>query len=262
MYETILFEEKENIATITLHRPDRYNAFNEQLSAELIDALKKAGKSETIKAIVLTGAGKAFCSGQDLKDVQAAEGKGRSLGESVVRRYNPMILNVRENPKPIICRLNGVAAGAGASLALACDIIVSLKGVKFVEAFANIGLVADSGGSFFLPQSIPYNKAFEIMTLGGTFTSDEAHTWGIVNQLADNEDSLNEIVQHYAARYAASAPVSIRLLKKMLNKGMTATLQETLQYEAYCQEIAGSTADYKEGVAAFVEKRKAVFTGK
>jgi 2-(1,2-epoxy-1,2-dihydrophenyl)acetyl-CoA isomerase len=173
-----------------------------------------------------------------------------------------MIINVRENPKPIICRLNGVAAGAGASLAMACDIIVATTGVKFVEAFANIGLVADSGGSFFLPQSIPYNKAFEIMTLGGTFTSDEAHVWGLVNKVVANEDELDKEVKAYTDQYVKSAPISMRLLKKMLNKGMTASLSEMLTYEAYCQEIAGCTEDYKEGVNAFIEKRAAEFKGK
>lgn len=261
MYNTIIYTESEGVATITLNRPDRYNAFNEELSAELIDALKKSAKNDEVRVVVLTGAGKAFCSGQDLKDVQSANGS-RSLGESVVRRYNPMIINVRENPKPIICRLNGVAAGAGASLAMACDIIVATKGVKFVEAFANIGLVADSGGSFFLPQSIPYNKAFEIMTLGGTFTADEAHDWGMVNKLVATNEELDEAVKSYTDRYIKSAPISMRLLKKMLNKGMTASLSEILTYEAYCQEIAGSTEDYKEGVNAFIEKRAAEFKGK
>lgn len=173
-----------------------------------------------------------------------------------------MIINVREHPKPVICRLNGVAAGAGASLAMACDIIVAAENIQFVEAFANIGLVADSGGSFFLPQSIPYNKAFEIVTLGGRFSSNEAHAWGIVNKLVPTVDDLDAAVKEYTDKYIQSAPVAMRLLKKMLNKGMTASLREMLQYEAYCQEIAGSTEDYKEGVNAFVEKRRAVFTGK
>ena len=161
MYNSLLFEVKEGVGYITLNRPDSYNSFNEELSAELIDALKKSAKDDAVKVVVISGAGKAFCSGQDLKDVKNGDQK-RSLGDSVVRRYNPMIINVREHPKPVICRLNGVAAGAGASLAMACDIIVAAENIQFVEAFANIGLVADSGGSFFLPQSIPYNKAFEI----------------------------------------------------------------------------------------------------
>ncbi len=261
MYNSLLFEVKEGVGYITLNRPDSYNSFNEELSAELIDALKKSAKDDALKVVVISGAGKAFCSGQDLKDVKNGDQK-RSLGDSVVRRYNPMIINVREHPKPVICRLNGVAAGAGASLAMACDIIVAAENIQFVEAFANIGLVADSGGSFFLPQSIPYNKAFEIVTLGGRFSSNEAHAWGIVNKLVPTVDDLDAAVKEYTDKYIQSAPVAMRLLKKMLNKGMTASLREMLQYEAYCQEIAGSTEDYKEGVNAFVEKRKAVFTGK
>lgn len=260
MYNSLLFEEKDGVGYITLNRPDRFNAFNEELSAELIDALKKTAKSESIRVVVLSGSGKAFCSGQDLKDIQGSTDK-RSLGDSVLRRYNPMIVNVRENPKPIICRLNGVAAGAGASLAMACDIIVSAEGVQFVEAFANIGLVLDSGASFFLPNTIPYNRAFELVTLGEKFSAEEAHSWGLVNKVVAVEE-LDSAVKEYTDRYINSAPISMRLLKKMLNKGMTATLNEALQYEAYCQEIAGSTEDYKEGVASFVEKRKPVFKGK
>lgn len=261
MYNTVIYEVKNGTAYITLNRPDVYNAFNEELSAELIDALKKSAKDDEVKVIVLSGSGKAFCSGQDLKDVQNGD-KKRSLGDSVIRRYNPMIINVRENPKPVIGRVNGVAAGAGASLALACDIIVAVENVQFVEAFANIGLVADSGGSFFLPQSIPYNKAFEIVTLGGRFSAKEAYEWGVVNKIVSTVDELDEAVKTYTDQYIERAPVSMRLLKKMLNKGMTSSLREMLQYEAYCQEIAGSTEDYKEGVSAFIEKRKAVFKGK
>jgi 2-(1,2-epoxy-1,2-dihydrophenyl)acetyl-CoA isomerase len=260
MYNSLLFEEKDGVGYITLNRLDRFNAFNEELSAELIDALKKTAKSDTIRVVVLSGAGKAFCSGQDLKDVQGSSDK-RSLGDSVLRRYNPMIVNVRENPKPIICRLNGVAAGAGASLAMACDIIVSAAGVQFVEAFANIGLVLDSGASFFLPNTIPYNRAFELVTLGEKFSAEEAFSWGLVNKVVAAEE-LDSAVKEYTDRYVNSAPIAMRLLKKMLNKGMTSTLTEALQYEAYCQEIAGSTEDYKEGVASFVEKRKPVFKGK
>lgn len=261
MYNTVIYEVKNGVAYITLNRPDVYNAFNEELSAELIDALKKSSKEEEVKVVVLSASGKAFCSGQDLKDVQNGDPK-RSLGDSVLRRYNPMTIAVREHTKPVIARVNGVAAGAGAMLALACDIIVSVESVPFVLAFANIGLVADSGGSFFLPQSIPYNKAFELMTLGGRFTAKEAHEWGVINKIVSSVEELDEAVKNYTDQYVERAPVSMRLLKKMLNKGMTANLREALQYEAYCQEIAGSTEDYKEGVSAFIEKRKAVFKGK
>lgn len=260
MYNTLLYTNIDGVCTITLDRPDVYNAFNEEMSAELIDALKKTTKDDSIRAVVITGAGKAFCSGQDLQDVKKADGN-RSLGDSVLRRYNPMILGIREMPKPVICRLNGVAAGAGASLAMACDIIVAAESAVLVQAFANIGLVLDSGSSFFLPHLIGYNKAFEFCTLGSKVTAVEAHRLGIINKLVPLEE-LDGAVKDFADRYAAAAPKSMALIKKMLNKSLSSNLRDMLQYEAYSQEIAGMSDDYKEGVAAFLEKRKAVFSGK
>lgn len=260
MYNTLLYTNADGVCTITLNRPEVYNAFNEELSAELIDALKKTAKDDSIRVVVLTASGKAFCSGQDLQDVKKADGV-RSLGDSVIRRYNPMILGIREMPKPIICRLNGVAAGAGASLAMACDIIVATESAVLVQAFANIGLVLDSGSSFFLPQLIGYNKAFELCTLGSKVTAAEAHKLGIINKVVPHEE-LDAAVKEYADRYAAAAPKSMALIKKMLNKALSSNLREMLQYEAYSQEIAGMSDDYKEGVTAFIEKRKAVFKGK
>jgi len=260
MYNTLLYTIADGVCTITLNRPDVYNAFNEEMSAEIIDAIKKTSKDDSIRAVVLTGAGKAFCSGQDLQDVKKVEGT-RSLGDSVLRRYNPMILGIREMPKPVICRMNGVAAGAGASLAMACDIIVSVDSASMIQAFANIGLVLDSGSSFFLPNLIGYNKAFEFCTLGSKVSAAEAHRLGIINKLVPAEE-LDSAVKEYADRYAAAAPKSMALIKKMLNKSLSSNLRDMLQYEAYSQEIAGMSDDYKEGVAAFLEKRKAVFSGK
>lgn len=260
MYNSLLYTISDGVCVLTLNRPDVYNAFNEELSAEFIDALKKTAKDEAVRVVVITGSGKAFCSGQDLQDVKKAEGN-RSLGESVLRRYNPMILGVREMPKPVICRLNGVAAGAGASLAMACDVIVAAETASLVQAFANIGLVPDSGSSFFLPHLIGYHKAFEFISLGTKVTAAEAHKLGIINKLVAPEE-LDGAVKEYTDRYAVSAPKSMALIKKMLNKAQHSDLREMLQYEAYCQEIAGSSQDYKEGVNAFIEKRKPAFTGK
>ena len=259
MYNTILFEIKEGVATLTLNRADRFNAFNEEMSREVIDAIKQTAKNEAARVLVITGSGKAFCSGQDLKDAEAA--KGRSLSDSVLRRYNPMILGLREMPKPVIAKVNGVAAGAGASLVFACDYIVAAKSAVFVEAFVNIGLVLDSGGSYFLPHALGYNKAFELATLGDKFSAEQAYGWGLVNKLADDEQ-LNDVANAIAARYATGATKAIGLIKRMLNKAGTASLAEMLQQEAWNQEIAGRSEDYREGVAAFVEKRKASFKGK
>jgi 2-(1,2-epoxy-1,2-dihydrophenyl)acetyl-CoA isomerase len=258
MYETILLTTESGVATITLNRPDNLNAFNEKMSAEFIDAIKKVTKDAEVRCVVITGAGKGFCSGQDLKDAQ--QQPGRSLADSVLRRYNPMILGLREMPKPVIGKINGVAAGAGASLAFACDMIVAADHVNFVEAFINIGLVPDSGSSFFLPKTIGYHKAFELCTLGSKFSANEALSLGLLNAVVSAE-KLDETVSHLALRYAAAPTKSIGLIKNMLNKAATASLKDMLFYEAQNQEIAGRSHDHKEGVTAFIEKRKPVFKG-
>lgn len=259
MYNTILFSVENGICRITLNRPDVFNSFNEELSAEFIDALKKATKDEAVRTVIITGEGKAFCSGQDLKSIKGDVGN-RSLGESVLRRYNPMIMAIREMPKPVICRLNGVAAGAGASLALACDIIIAAENASLIEVFANVGLVPDSGSSFFLPHLVGYNKAFELITLASKVSAAEAQQLGIVSKVvaaAELDSAVNELAQ----RYAAGPTKAYAITKRMLNKAYSATLNEMLLEEYYGQEMAGRSNDYKEGVTAFVEKRKPDFKG-
>lgn len=259
MYNTILFSVENGICRITLNRPDVFNSFNEELSAEFIDALKKAIKDETIRVVIISGEGKAFCSGQDLKSIKGDVGN-RSLGESVLRRYNPMIMAIREMPKPVICRLNGVAAGAGASLALACDIIIAAENASLIEVFANVGLVPDSGSSFFLPHLVGYNKAFELITLASKVSAAEAQQLGIVSKVVA-ADELDSAVNELAQRYASGPTKAYAITKRMLNKAYSATLNEMLLEEYYGQEMAGRSNDYKEGVSAFVEKRKPEFKG-
>jgi len=259
MYNTILFTVENGICRITLNRPDVFNSFNEELSAEFIDALKKATKDEAVRTVIITGEGKAFCSGQDLKSIKGDVGS-RSLGESVLRRYNPMIIAIREMPKPVICRLNGVAAGAGASLALACDIIIASENASLIEVFSNVGLVSDSGSSFFLPHLVGYNKAFELITLASKVSAAEAQQLGIVSKVVVAEE-LDNAVNELAARYAAGPTKAYAITKRMLNKAYSATLNEMLLEEYYGQEMAGRSNDYKEGVTAFVEKRKPNFKG-
>jgi len=209
--------------------------------------------------LIITGEGKAFCSGQDLK--AAAKSPVRSFSQSIHKRYNPIIKGLRNLPKPVICRLNGVAAGAGCSLALACDIIIASQEATLMEIFINIGLVLDSGSSFFLPKQIGYSRAFELSTLGTRVTAQQAFEIGMVNQVTP-VDKLDEMVQKYAQQYAKAPTKAIGMIKKMLNKAYTASMDEMLEYEAYCQEIAGQSGDYKEGVQAFLEKREANFKGK
>jgi 2-(1,2-epoxy-1,2-dihydrophenyl)acetyl-CoA isomerase len=257
-YETILFDVNNGVATLTLNRPDVFNAFNEQQSYDVIDALKKCGKDKTIRVLVLTGAGKAFCSGQDLKSIAGAE--NRSLRESIDKRYNPMIKAIRNLPIPVICRLNGVAAGAGCSLALASDMIVASENATLIEVFINVGLVLDSGSSYFLPRLVGSARAFELSTMGSKVTAQQAYDWGMVNRVCKAED-LDEEVKKLTDYYANAPTKAIGLMKKMLNKSFNSDLDTMLEYEAYCQEIAGRSKDNKEGVTAFMEKRKPVFTG-
>jgi 2-(1,2-epoxy-1,2-dihydrophenyl)acetyl-CoA isomerase len=258
-YQFLKMISANGITTISLNRPEIYNALNDDITFELQDAFKVAGKDDNVRVVVLTGEGKAFCSGQDLK---ASSGQDkRSFMDSLHKRYNPIIRAMRNLPKPIVCRLNGVAAGAGCSLALACDIIVASEDASLIEVFINIGLVPDSGSSYFLPRLVGIAKAFELCSMGSRVKATEALQLGLVNKVVSG-DKLDETVSFYTDYFSNAPTKAIGLMKKMLNKSATATLDEMLDYEAYCQEIAGSTADYKEGVQAFLEKRKADFIGK
>lgn len=258
-YTFLKYDVTNGVGTITLNRPDVYNALNDEITYELQDALKAVAKDDQVRVVVLTGEGKAFCSGQDLK---AASGQQkRSFMESLHKRYNPIIRAMRNLPKPIVCRLNGVAAGAGCSIALACDVIVATEEAQLIEIFINIGLVPDSGSSFFLPRAVGMNKAFELCSMGNRLKATEAANIGLINKAVPVAD-LDATVKTYTDYYASAPTKSIGLIKKMLNKAQTASLDDMLEYEAYCQEIAGTSHDYKEGVQAFLEKRKPAFTGK
>ena len=259
MYEFLTFEKNAGVGTITLNRPEVYNALNDELTYELQDVLKQVSRDEEVRVVVLTGAGKAFCSGQDLKS--GSPGEKRSFIDSLHKRYNPIIRAMRGLSKPIICRLNGVAAGAGCSLALACDIIVAAEEAMLTEVFVNIGLVLDSGSSYFLPRLVGSAKAFELATMGSRVKAPEALELGLVNKVAPLA-SLDEAVESYTSYYATAPTKAIGLMKKMLNRSGHSSLDDMLDYEAWCQEIAGNTDDYQEGVNAFLEKRKAEFRGR
>ena len=258
MYQTLLFENQKGTATITLNRPEVYNAFNEAMKKELQEALKEAEKNKEARALVITGSGKAFCSGQDLKEVMA--NPNRSLSESLHTGYNPIIRSIRNMPKPVICKLNGVAAGAGCSLALACDMIVASEEASMTEIFINIALVLDSGSSYFLPRLVGSARAFELATTGRKVSAKEAQELGIINKVVKAAE-LDKAVEEISNYYAMAPTKAIGLMKKMLNKSFHSDLDTMLDYEAYCQEIAGASSDNKEGVMAFLEKRKPQFKG-
>lgn len=257
-FQFIKYEVAQGVATITLNRPEVYNALNDGITYELQDALKAVAKDDQVRVVVLTGAGKAFCSGQDLKAASGQE--KRSFMESLQKRYNPIIRAMRSLPKPIICRLNGVAAGAGCSLALASDMIIASEEATLIEVFINIGLVPDSGSAYFLPRLVGMAKAFELCAMGSRVKAAEALQLGLVNRVISVEH-LDAVVKEYTDYFAQAPTKSIGLIKKMLTKATTSGLDEMLDYEAYCQEIAGTSNDYKEGVTAFLEKRKPAFKG-
>jgi 2-(1,2-epoxy-1,2-dihydrophenyl)acetyl-CoA isomerase len=258
-FECLLIEKSNGLATITLNRPDVFNAFNDTISYEMQEAMKLMDRDKEVRVVVLTGAGKAFCSGQDLKAIKEVAGK-RDLSESLHKRYNPIIRAMRALPKPIICRLNGVAAGAGCSIALACDLIVAAENASLIEVFVNVGLVLDSGSSYFLPRLVGSARAFELSTMGSKVSAQKALEWGMVNKVVPAEE-LDTAVKSYTDYYAAAPTKAIGLMKKMLNKSFHSDLDTMLDYEAYCQQIAGNSADNAEGVAAFNEKRKPIFKG-
>jgi 2-(1,2-epoxy-1,2-dihydrophenyl)acetyl-CoA isomerase len=259
-YETIITSLEGGVYTIKLNRPEVFNAFNEQLTTDLQGAVKEAAKNDDIRCVIITGEGKAFCSGQDLKDAPSGSGK-RSLRDSLERRYNPLIRAMRNLPKPIIAAINGVAAGAGASFALAADYRIMSENAKLIEVFVRIGLVPDSGSSWFLVKNVGVAKAFELASTGDDIPADKALELSLVNQVVPG-DTLMEEAMKVATRYATGPTKAYGYIKKMIDKVASLSLDEALDYEVYMQEAAGRTEDYTNAVAAFREKKKAEFKGK
>ena len=258
-YQTLLTGLNEGVLTITMNRPEVYNSFNEQMKKDLNDAFKEAEKDPAARCIVLRGAGdKAFSSGQDLKEHQ---GLKRSLKDSLEKSYNPLIVRMRSIEKPVIGMINGVAAGAGLSVALACDMRIMSTAAKLIEVFIRIGLVPDSGSHWFLPRLVGMARAFEYSTTGRDITAEEAERVGLVNKIAP-PDTLESVTMELAASLAKAPTKAIGLIKRTLNKAASSGLESLLDYEAYIQQIASETEDHKEGVAAFLEKRSAQFKGR
>ncbi|NQW29262.1 MAG: enoyl-CoA hydratase/isomerase family protein [Ignavibacteria bacterium] len=258
-FETLLVTLHGGVYTITLNRPDSYNAANEQLTTDLISALTFATNSTEVRCVVITGAGKAFCSGQDLKDAPKS-GTKRNLTDSLLRRYNPIIRLITGLPKPVIAGINGVAAGAGLSIALAADVRVMSTSAKLVEAFIGIALLPDSGATWMYPRMMGYAKAFEFATLNKPISAEEALALGLVNSTA-HPKAFQSALNAVALQYASGPTQSYGFVKFLLQQGAVKSLEEMLTLESDYQQRAGDSNDYTEGVAAFIEKRSPKFTG-
>ena len=259
MFQHLLYDIQESVATITLNRPQVYNALSPELIIEITAAVQQAAQDETVRVVVLTGAGeKAFCSGADLK---AGMGSASSLGDSLRQRYNPMILAIRHIEKPVICRLNGVAAGAGCSLALACDVIIASKRAYLSQIFINIGLMPDAGSTFFLPRLIGSQKAFELCSTGRKVSATECKALGLVGEVVPAEQ-LDYAVAKVVSYYAQAPTKAIGRMKQILNQSHYCNIEEMLELEAENQDVLGATHDAGEGILAFLQKRPAQFKGK
>jgi 2-(1,2-epoxy-1,2-dihydrophenyl)acetyl-CoA isomerase len=257
-YETILFENANSIARITLNRPDRLNSFNVQMHGELKEALDSLGDA---RVVILTGAGRGFCAGQDLNDRAVSSGAPVDLGVTVETCWNPLIRKLSELPQPVIARVNGVAAGAGANVALACDLVVAARSAKFIQSFSAIGLVPDSGGTWVLPRLVGQARALGLALTGEPLPAETAQDWGLIWKCVDDE-ALDSQTDALADKLASLAPLGLAAIKQMIRSSWAHSLPEELTRQRDMMRRLGYTDDYREGVAAFLEKRKPRFVGR
>ena len=259
--DSILLEQKDGVARITLNRPDVLNSFDRAMSQRMIEILNRVAGDGSVRAVYLTGAGRAFCAGQDLAEAVAREGRGVvDFAEHLRRTYNPIVRALRACPKPVVCGVNGAAAGAGANIALACDLVIASADAKFIQAFINIGLVPDSGGSWFLPRLAGTAQATALMMLGQPIGAEAAQQIGLIYKVVP-AGTLEEGAYGVARHLAGQPTAALALIKRLLIATGQHSLEEQLELEAECQAAAGKSADYAEGVRAFLEKRKPAFTG-
>jgi 2-(1,2-epoxy-1,2-dihydrophenyl)acetyl-CoA isomerase len=256
---TILFEKKEQVGIIRLNRPDKYNSFNREMALELQNSLDKAREAEEVRALLLTGSGKAFCAGQDLQEV--IDHNFENMSQILLEQLNPLVLRIREMGKPVVCAVNGVAAGAGANIALACDLTLAGESAAFIQAFSKIGLIPDTGGTFTLPRLVGRQKAMALMLLGNKVSAAEAEQMGMIYRVVADE-KLEEEAFALARSLASMPTIALGLTKKALNQSETNDFQQQLSLEERLQNQAGLTEDFREGVRAFIEKRKPKYRGK
>lgn len=261
-YNTIEFSVADGVATLTLNRPDTLNSFNDEMHAEVRDALAKVKADDNVRCLLLTGNGRGFCAGQDLSDRRMMPGEqAPDLGSTLESNYNPLIRTLRDLDLPVVCAVNGVAAGAGANIALACDIVLAGRSVKFIQAFCKVGLIPDSGGTWTLPRLVGKARAMGLSMLGDAVTAEQAEQWGMIWKCVD-DNALAEEASSLARNLAQQPTTGLALMKKAINQAFSNTLDEHLDLERDYQQMAGRTDDYREGVSAFLEKRQAEFKGK
>lgn len=262
MYQTILLERDNGVAKITLNRPDKLNSFNVQMHEELQNALDTIATDGETRCVLLTGAGRGFCAGQDLGDRAVSSDDARpDLGMSVEKYYNPLIRRLTGLPMPVICAINGVAAGAGASIAVACDIALAARSASFILSFAKVGLIPDSGSSWHFTKALGLPRAKALAMLGNKLPAEQAEQWGLIYQVVDN-DLLQDEAYKLAAHLATQPTEALGKIKKLLNTSFDNSLHQQLEHERTEMQYLGRSDDYREGVASFMEKRPAVFKGK
>ena len=254
----IQFEIKEGVGKMTLNRPEKYHSFVREMALQLQDALDKCNNDKSVRAILITATGKAFCAGQDLGE--ATDPNGPELTQIVQEHYNPIIKKIRNMEKPVVAAVNGVAAGAGASIALCCDIVVATESASFIQAFSKIGLIPDSGGTFFLPRLIGMQKAAALMMTAEPVTATDAVNMGMIYKVF-SDVSFEEESWKLVSKLAVMPTKGLGLTKRLLNASYSNNFEEQLDMEDKCQTIAGNTSDFKEGIEAFFEKRKPNFKG-
>ena len=261
MNDTVLTGNDGPLRTITLNRPDKLNAFTAEMHLALRAALEAARDDESCRAVLLTGAGRGFCAGQDLGDRDPSKGELPNLGETLKNYFNPNLRLIRDMPKPVVAAVNGAAAGAGANIALACDIVLAARSAKFLQAFARIGLIPDAGGSWSLPRLVGPARARGLAMLAEPIDAETAAEWGLIWKAVD-DDSLMAEAQETAMKLANGPTLGLALTKQAMLAAATNSLEEQLLLEEQLQARAGASDDYREGVSAFLEKRPAKFSGR